>query len=87
LSHAVRARNQDVAWAAGILGLWLLGLVVTGGLLFLALLGSVGLVVARWIRGTGPLDSGVALVRRVLAFWVRWMSRLYLAYVLFTLVL
>ncbi|MFJ4435468.1 hypothetical protein [Streptomyces sp. NPDC088923] len=87
LSHAVRARNQDVAWAAGILGLWLLGLVVTGGLLLLALLGSVGLVVARWIRGTGPLDSGVALARRVLAFWVRWMSRLYLAYVLFTLVL
>ncbi|WEH27801.1 hypothetical protein [Streptomyces sp. AM 3-1-1] len=82
LSHAVRARNQDVAWAAGILGLWLLGLVVTGGLLILALFGSVGLVVARWIRGTGPLDSGVALARRVVAFWVRWMSRLYFVYLL-----
>ncbi len=87
LSHAVRARNQDVAWAAGILGLWLLGVVVTGGLLVVGLFGSIGLVAARWIRGTGPLDSGIALARRVVAFWVRWISRLYLVYLLVVVLL
>ncbi|WP_433341917.1 hypothetical protein [Streptomyces sp. CA-253872] len=87
LSHAVRARNHEVGWAGGIVGLWLLGLIVSGGLLALALLGSVGLVVARWIRGSGSADTGVGLVRRAVAFYVRWLSRLYLVYLFFAVVL
>ncbi|EFG65215.1 LOW QUALITY PROTEIN: conserved hypothetical protein, partial [Streptomyces sp. SPB074] len=80
LSHAARARHQEVAWAGGILGLWALGLLVSGWLVLPALFFSLLLLLARWVRGSGPVTSSVVLVRRVLALWLRWYARLGFAF-------
>jgi hypothetical protein len=72
LAHALRARRQEIAWAAAILGLWVVGGGLTGGLLFAFLSPSICLVLASWIRGRA---SQPPLYRLVPAFLLRWQGR------------
>ncbi|MHC3468273.1 hypothetical protein ACYF6T_06140 [Streptomyces sp. 7R007] len=71
LAHALRARRQELLWSAAILGLWIVGLALSGGLLLLFLLAGVLLALAPWIRGRGDQP----LYRKIAAFLVRWWGR------------
>ncbi|WP_326754363.1 hypothetical protein OIE73_23930 [Streptomyces hirsutus] len=51
LAHALRARRQELLWAAGVIGLWTVGVPVTGGLLTGLLLSSLLLGLVPWVRG------------------------------------
>lgn len=73
LAHALRARRQELMWAGLILGLWVIGVPLTGGLLFVFLGPSLMLAVASWIRGKA---ADPPLYRRVPAFLLRWWGRL-----------
>jgi hypothetical protein len=55
------------------------GILLTGGLLFLFLVPSFYLVIAAWIRGRGERPS---LLRRVPAFFMRWSGRLLFGFLL-----
>lgn len=84
LAHALRARRQELAWAGLILGLWVVGLPLTGGLLAGFLVPSLLLAVASWIRGK---DANPPLYRRLPAFWVRWWGRItFTTFLIITLV-
>ncbi|MFF4251214.1 hypothetical protein ACFY1L_08415 [Streptomyces sp. NPDC001663] len=84
LAHALRARRQELLWAAAILGLWVVGAGLTGGLLALFLWPSVLLALAPWIRGRAEQPP---LYRRIAAFFVRWWGRTFFATMLvFTVV-
>ncbi len=50
LAHAVRARRQELQWAGAILGLWVVGSLLSAGLLALFLFPSLYLAVGGWIR-------------------------------------
>ncbi|MEU6255938.1 hypothetical protein [Streptomyces sp. NPDC047043] len=76
LAHALRARRQELLWAAAILGLWVVGAGLTGGLLALFLWPSVLLALAPWIRGRAEQPP---LYRRIAAFLVRWWGRVFFA--------
>ncbi|MDH6452353.1 MULTISPECIES: hypothetical protein [unclassified Streptomyces] len=76
LAHALRARRQELLWAGLILGLWVIGLPLTGGLLFVFLGPSLMLAAASWVRGKGVNPP---LYRRVPAFVMRWWGRLVFA--------
>jgi hypothetical protein len=84
LAHALRARRQELLWAGAIIGLWLVGSALSGGLLLLFLWPSVLLALAPWIRGRGEQPP---LYRRAAAFLVRWWGRLFFAAVLVLIVL
>ncbi|MFJ2739131.1 hypothetical protein ACIO3O_05640 [Streptomyces sp. NPDC087440] len=84
LAHALRARRFELAWAWGMLALWVLAFPLTGGLVLLLLIPFLTLAVARWIRGRAPNPPWP---RRLLAFLVRLYGRLVLALSLFGLVL
>ncbi|WP_307824458.1 hypothetical protein [Streptomyces sp. MBT58] len=75
LAHALRARRTELAWAAGILAAWLLGAVLTGGVIGTLFFPCVLLALAPWIRGSAP-DPPV--YRRAAAFLMRWYGRLFL---------
>ncbi|QES07937.1 hypothetical protein DEJ44_21540 [Streptomyces venezuelae] len=87
LAHALRARRVELAWAAGILALWIVAVPLTKGLIVLLIVPFLVLGLARWIRGR----SATAPVFRVVpAFLLRWYGRLMLlqsALLLLTLVL
>ncbi|MFE3850615.1 hypothetical protein ACFXPN_05650 [Streptomyces griseorubiginosus] len=72
LAHALRARRQELLWAGAIIGLWVIGLPLTGGLLGLALVPSLMLAIAPWVRGKG---QNPPLYRRLPAFLIRWWGR------------
>ncbi|MEU6353965.1 hypothetical protein ABZ896_32315 [Streptomyces sp. NPDC047072] len=71
LAHALRARRQELMWAAAILGLWAVGTILSGGILLLFLLVSVQLAIAGWVRGRGEQP----VYRRFFAFCLRWWAR------------
>ncbi|MET8635650.1 hypothetical protein [Streptomyces sp. NPDC004680] len=73
LAHALRARRLELAWAGAIIGLWLVGSALSGGLLLGFLVPSLMLAIASWIRGRA---GDPPLYRRVPAFFVRWWGRL-----------
>ncbi|MEV0847964.1 hypothetical protein AB0J21_19170 [Streptomyces sp. NPDC049954] len=79
LSHAARARRSEAAWAGGILAAWAAGVALTGPLLLTAMFWSLVLGVARWVRGRGARPS---LLRRVVAFYLRWNARVVLAFLM-----
>lgn len=84
LAHALRARRQELLWSAAVIGLWIVGLGVSGGLLGLFVWPSVALAVAPWIRGRAAEPP---LWRLVPAFLVRWWGRLFFgALLVFTVV-
>ncbi|MEU6193162.1 hypothetical protein [Streptomyces sp. NPDC047061] len=72
LAHALRARRQELLWAAAILGLWAVGLPLSGWLLALFLLPGIALAVAPWIQGLTVVPP---LYRAIGAFLVRWWGR------------
>ncbi|MFE9920303.1 hypothetical protein ACFYQA_01610 [Streptomyces sp. NPDC005774] len=51
LAHALRARRQELLWSAGVIGLWAVGIPVSGGLLAGLVLPSLLLGLAPWVRG------------------------------------
>ncbi|WP_328438913.1 hypothetical protein OHA71_20800 [Streptomyces sp. NBC_00444] len=73
LAHALRARRQELLWAGLIVGLWLVGLPLTGGLLAGFLVPSLLLAVASWVRGK---EAQPPLYRRLPAFMFRWWGRI-----------
>ncbi len=79
LAHALRARRQELLWAGAILGLWVVGSALTGGLLALFLFPILYIAVASWIRGRGHYPP---LYRRVPAFLLRWWGRGWFAFML-----
>ena len=79
LAHALRARRLELMWAGAILGLWVIGAALTGGLLALFLLPIAYIAVASWIRGRAAYPP---LYRRVPAFLLRWSGRFVFALLL-----
>lgn len=76
LAHALRARRQELAWAAAILGLWAVGMPLSGWLLGFFLLPGIALAVAPWIDGLTVVPSPYRLIA---AFLVRWWGRVFFA--------
>ncbi|GGY02741.1 hypothetical protein [Streptomyces djakartensis] len=79
LAHALRARRHELLWAGAILGLWIIGAALTGGLLALFLGPSLFLAIASWVRGDADRPP---LYRRVPAFLFRWWGRIGFAWLL-----
>ncbi|WP_327671368.1 MULTISPECIES: hypothetical protein [unclassified Streptomyces] len=72
LAHALRARRIEVAWSGAVLGLWVVGLPLTGYWILAFLLPSALLALGVWIRGS---QERPPVYRRVAAWWVRWWGR------------
>ncbi|MFD4260952.1 hypothetical protein ACFWR9_25840 [Streptomyces sp. NPDC058534] len=83
LAHALRARRHELLWSAAVIGLWVVGLPLSGWLLAVLLWPSVLLAVAPWIRGRAERPP---LYRRFAAFAARWCGRLQFAFCMFFLV-
>ncbi|WP_405868193.1 hypothetical protein OG407_49910 [Streptomyces sp. NBC_01515] len=75
LAHALRARRLDLAWSGAIVGLWVVGMLVTDSWLLLFLVPSLTLAMASWVRGRVGRPS---LLRRWFAFYLRWSGRFFL---------
>ncbi|MFI8912180.1 hypothetical protein ACIGW4_11220 [Streptomyces sp. NPDC053513] len=73
LAHALRARRVELAWAAGVLALWIVAIPLTKGLIALLITPFLVLGVARWVRGR---SATAPVYRIVLAFLLRWYGRL-----------
>ncbi|MFE2882675.1 hypothetical protein [Streptomyces sp. NPDC059272] len=80
LAHAVRARRQELQWAGAILGLWVVGSLLSAGLLALFLFPSLYLAVGGLIRGRAAHPP---LYRLIAAFLLRWWGRFMFAFLLF----
>ncbi|MFH8895189.1 hypothetical protein ACH4HG_02125 [Streptomyces coeruleorubidus] len=79
LAHALRARRHELLWAGAILGLWIIGAVLTEGLLATFLGPSLFLAIASWVRGSADRPP---LYRSVPAFLFRWWGRIGFAWLL-----
>ncbi|MBC7272333.1 MAG: hypothetical protein H5T76_27110 [Streptomyces sp.] len=79
LAHALRARRQEQLWAAAVLGLWIVGMPLSGWLLAGVIWPSLLLALAPWLRGRAAEPP---LYRRFAAFTVRWWGRLLFAFYL-----
>ncbi|MFE2555363.1 hypothetical protein ACFXGT_04905 [Streptomyces sp. NPDC059352] len=75
LAHALRARRVELAWAAGILALWIIAFPLTKGLVVLLVVPFLVLGLARWIRGRA---ASATLFRVFPALVLRWYGRLML---------
>ncbi|WP_225803958.1 hypothetical protein [Streptomyces sp. NK15101] len=73
LAHALRARRIELAWAAGILALWIVAIPLTKGMVALLITPFLLLGVARWVRGR---SATAPVYRIVVAFLLRWYGRL-----------
>ncbi|NJP50603.1 hypothetical protein HCJ93_11110 [Streptomyces sp. SBST2-5] len=80
LAHALRARHLELLWAAAILGLWVVGLPLSGWLLVGLLWPSLLIALVPWIRDRGP---GPQVFRTACAFLARWCGRLLFAFGLY----
>ncbi|MBZ9640654.1 hypothetical protein [Streptomyces sp. PSKA30] len=80
LAHALRARRQELLWSAAILGLWVVGMPLSGWLLAGMVWPSLLLALAPWIRGRAARPP---LYRLFAAFLARWWGRLMVAFWLF----
>ncbi|MER5931637.1 hypothetical protein [Streptomyces sp. NPDC002054] len=68
LAHALRARRAELGWAAGVLGAWFVGALLTGGALLLLLIPFLAFRLAGWLRARGSaLLRFLGLVVRVYA--------------------
>ncbi|MFH9090761.1 hypothetical protein [Streptomyces sp. NPDC017673] len=78
LAHALRARRQEVAWAAGMIGLWVMTAVLTKGLIMTVIWPILLIALGRRLRGgrgMGAEFPQFALFRRLFAFVLRWYGR------------
>ncbi|RZB17605.1 hypothetical protein StrepF001_17295 [Streptomyces sp. F001] len=80
LAHALRARRQELLWSAAVLGLWVVGMPLSGWLLAGLVWPSLLLALAPWIRGRAARPP---LYRLFAAFLVRWWGRFTAAFWLF----
>ncbi|RKT06446.1 hypothetical protein BX286_4488 [Streptomyces sp. 3211.6] len=83
LAHALRARRVELAWSAGIIGAWLVGIPLTSGLISLLLGPFLLLGFANWLRDRpDPWMRFLSVFPRVLGwlvllgtlflFWMAW---------------
>ncbi|WP_251069982.1 hypothetical protein [Streptomyces sp. ISL-96] len=83
LAHALRARRTELAWAAGVVALWVFAVPLTGGM-FAVLMGPcLMLSLSGWLRGSSAQPP---LYRLVPAFLLRWYGRILLAFVIVGLI-
>ncbi|MFJ5261348.1 hypothetical protein ACIQAC_12885 [Streptomyces sp. NPDC088387] len=76
LAHALRARRLELAWAGAIVGLWVVGLLVTDRLLAGYLLPGLLLAMGASVRGDAEHPP---FARRFAALLMRWFGRLVFA--------
>ncbi|QES49753.1 hypothetical protein DEJ50_19985 [Streptomyces venezuelae] len=76
LAHALRARRAELGWAAGILGAWFVGALLTGGALLLLLIPFLAFRLAGWLRARG------SVLLRFLALVIRFYAIAFLVLVL-----
>ncbi|MFZ3499865.1 hypothetical protein ACODT5_42785 [Streptomyces sp. 5.8] len=68
LAHALRARRAELGWAAGVLGAWFVGSLLTGGALAALIVPFLLLSLADWLRARNvPV---LRLLSRVLRIYV-----------------
>ncbi|WP_420035199.1 hypothetical protein ACN2WE_25010 [Streptomyces sp. cg28] len=79
LAHALRARRLEVAWAGAVLGLWVVGLPLTGYWILAFLLPSALLALGVWVRGP---EQRPPVYRRAAAWYLRWWGRILLTLLL-----
>ncbi|MEV0173632.1 hypothetical protein AB0I00_21250 [Streptomyces sp. NPDC050803] len=79
LAHALRSRRLEVAWAAGIVALWVLGLPLTDRLLAGYLLPSLLLAGGVAVRGK---EERPPFARRLMSLVLRWLGRVVFAFFL-----
>ncbi|MEU8893255.1 hypothetical protein [Streptomyces sp. NPDC048442] len=84
LAHALRARRAELAWAFGMLALWVLAVALAGPMFLLLLVSCFTLTIAGWIRGR---EENPPWVRLAAAFLVRLYGRIALAVLLLSLLL
>ncbi|MCX5194879.1 hypothetical protein OOK31_13375 [Streptomyces sp. NBC_00249] len=71
LAHALRARRVELAWAAGVLGAWFVGFVLTGGILVLVVAPFLLLSLGRWLKAREALLLRfLSLIVRIYAWWL-----------------
>ncbi|MEU6575013.1 hypothetical protein [Streptomyces sp. NPDC046805] len=83
LAHALRARRIEAGSSAAIVGLWAVGLPLTGGVLATYLLPSLLLSMGVSLSGD---DKRGPVSRKAVAFAARWLGRIVLAVFLVTTV-
>ncbi len=83
LAHAVHARRTELAWAVGVLLLWIVAGLVAGGALLLVVVPSMLIALAPSIRGRAARPP---VLRRVAAFAARWYGRITLLVVFLALI-
>ncbi|MGV9884979.1 hypothetical protein [Streptomyces sp. NPDC003006] len=81
LAHALRARRVELAWAWGVLGLLVVGVVASGWWLLTLVIPGLLLTLGRRIRGASADPPGR---RRLPSFLLRWFGRLLLAHLVIT---
>ncbi|MGW4019841.1 hypothetical protein [Streptomyces sp. NPDC005009] len=79
LAHALRARRQELLWSAAVIGLWAVGVPLSGGLLLGLMLFSLVIALAPWLRGSAEQPPWYRLFA---AFVARWYGRVCFAAVL-----
>lgn len=75
LAHALRSRRQEVAWAAGLIGLWAVMAALSRGLVMMTALPMLLIALGRWME-SGPRESDGSL--RVIGTVLRWCGGLLL---------
>ncbi|MFF9337140.1 hypothetical protein [Streptomyces albogriseolus] len=81
LAHALRARRLETLWAAAVVGLWIVGTLISGNLLLYFVWPSLLLAVAPLLRGR---DARPPWYRSLSAFLARWGGRVFTAFAFFT---
>lgn len=70
LAHALRARRAELGWAAGVLGAWFVGALLTGGALAALIVPFLLLSLADWLRARHvPVLRFLSVVVRIYAWW------------------
>ncbi|AWZ04832.1 MULTISPECIES: hypothetical protein [unclassified Streptomyces] len=71
LAHALRARRAELGWAAGVLGAWFVGSLLTGGALAVLVVPFLLLSLADWLRARNvPVLRVLSVVLRIYVWWV-----------------
>mgnify|MGYP001161698135 CR=1 FL=1 len=82
LAHALRARRLEMLWSAAVVGLWIVGTLISGNLLLYFVWPSVMLAVAPLLRGR---DARPPWYRSLIAFLARWGGRVLTVFAFSTL--
>ncbi|MFI5861553.1 hypothetical protein [Streptomyces sp. NPDC051546] len=70
LAHALRARRAELGWAAGVLGAWFVGSLLTGGVLAALIVPFLLLSLADWLRARNvPVLRFLSVILRIYVWW------------------